>query len=195
MRNILARFILAGVVASAGSLGLEVKAVPITGLIDFQGVVSSDNGDLTLATLLNNFTGVTVGVGTGTFSAQVGQGVTHQSFVFNPSTVTPATPIVGFWTFTHGANTYSFDLETLTIAPGGDATHLGLSGTGTAHATGHTDAAATWSLAATSQGLGTFTFAESTTVSTVPDAGATMVLFAGALCTVGMLRRRMGLAV
>jgi len=197
MKNTLVRFMLVGAVASVSSLTTEVKAIPITGQVDFQGVVSSDNGDLTLATLLNAFTGVTVGVGSGNFASSVSSAVTHQSFVFSPNSVSVATPILDFWSYTHNGRTYSFDLQSLSISPGGDATHLGLEGSGIVHETGFDDTAATWSLAATSQGLPTFTFAESTTVSlvSVPDAATTLGLLVGGLATLGLLKRRMGVAV
>jgi len=197
MKNKLVRFLLLGAIATASSLTSEVKANTITGQVNFTGVVSSDSGDLSLSTLLNNFTGVSVGVGSGTYASTVGSGVTHLDLTFNPNNVTPGTPILDFWTYVHNGRTYSFDLETLAITAGGDSTHLGLEGTGTVHVTGFTDTTATWSLAATSQGLPTFTFAESTTVSlvSVPDASTTLGLLVGGLCTLGLVARRLNPAV
>lgn len=194
MKNKLIRYLLVGAIASTCSLALQVQGNQITGQVNFTGVVSSDSGDLSLSTLLNSFNTVVVGVGSGSFAPTVGSGVGHGDLVFNPNSVSVATPINGLWSYTHAGKTYSFDLQTLAITPGGDSTHLGLEGTGIAHVTGFSDTAATWSLAATSQGLATFTFAESTTVSLVPDGTATSGLMAGGLCVLGLLRRRMVLA-
>jgi len=197
--KIIRRYVLAGLVLSSASLPHEVSATPITGLIDFEGVVTSDNADLSLATHFT-FNHVTVGVGVGTFSPLVGSTITQQGITFRPI---PVAPILNFWSVTQGGITYSFDMLTFGITSLHQGSHfLGLEGVGFAHATGFDDTLATWSLAATSQGGNVFTFSESTANAggigvhgVVPDNQSSAGLLAAGFCALGIISRRLTLAV
>jgi len=192
------RCFLLGLISCSVGLVDTARAIPITGEIDFEGVVTADNSDLTLATHFT-FNSVTVGVSVGNYAGLNGSSVAQSGITFRP---VPVAPVANFWSITQGGVTYSFDLSTFGITALTGTHFLGLSGVGTAHETGFDDTAATWSLAATTQGGNVFTFSESTaagggigTHGAVPDSQSTAGLFGAGLCALGLFRRKLGFAI
>lgn len=101
-----------------------------------------------------------------------------------------APPIAPLWSFSFGGVDYSFDLHALTNGHT-DAGSMSFNGTGTAHATGFADTAASWAL----QGSGTnfaFRISTSTTaaIGAVADGGTTIGLFGISLVGLLILRRQ-----
>jgi VPDSG-CTERM motif len=137
------------------------------------------------------FTGVTVGGSpTGTFVGTVGSSVTWHGFSW-PSNVL----VAPLWTFTSGANTYSFDLANVSVFSQSNS-FLNLMGSGTLHVTGFDDTPGSWSFTISNPGGGAhanfdFTFANSQTGAGVPDGGVTVALLGLALVGVEVLRRKL----
>lgn len=185
MKSKLIKFLIAAAVMA--SLSMTAQAIPITGQISLSGSASSDNSDLTVATTLSNFTGVVVGgVPSGTYAGLAGTAVSMPNpVIFRPITV----PINKLWTFTVGATTYDFILNTMSIGAGNDANDLTLKGTGTLEVTGFDSTAGNWTLTAQTYGATAFTFSSSNVA--VPDGGTTVLLLGAALSALGLIKRRL----
>jgi hypothetical protein len=166
---------------------------PITGAIDMSGTANNLNSTLLgSATSVAFFTGVTVGgTPTGTFAGTSGASVTWSGFSW-PSNVL----VAPLWTFTSGANTYSFDLANVSVFSQSNS-FLNLMGSGTFHVTGFDDTPGLWSFTISNPGGGAhanfdFTFANSQTATGgVPDGGMTVALLGLALVGVEVLRRKL----
>ncbi|MBA3726630.1 MAG: VPDSG-CTERM sorting domain-containing protein [Armatimonadetes bacterium] len=192
----LTKTILAALAASVmGVLASTAQAVMIDGTIGF----SNPNGGT--ASLVAGVTTVhftpplTVNFGTGDYSGTTGATVSFVDISFSGSGTgaTLTSTNVPEWTFTSGANTFSFDLLSLASAKftGGSPNTLSLSGFGKAHITGFDDTVASFSLQGTGNGF-TFTIlqASTTAVPTVPDGGSAVALLGIALVAIEGLRRK-----
>jgi hypothetical protein len=172
-------------------LSQQTQAVSITGSIEFFGssIASGASGTgLTTTISFSNpwhslaTTGSYNGVLTGTET-------TFNGFSFmNDGT---AASLIGtdspIWTFNFGGNTYSFDLLTLTEGHV-DGGSMSFSGTGIAHITGLEDTPASFGLEGDGTGFN-FQLSSSTTASTTPEGGTTVVMLAFGLVLVGIVRR------
>ena len=121
----------------------------------------------------------------------MGQAVTFTT----PITFVPSngnTPIDPLWTFTIGANTYSFNLASVAKAPDSTASFLDLTGSGTANITGFAPTPGTWTLTVSNSkeksASAKFGFQSTTSV---PEGGAALMLLGGALSGLGLLRRKL----
>jgi len=133
------------------------------------------------ATAFTSFSGVRVDDANGDYSGTVGASVTHNAFVFEPFT----TAITPLWTFTVGATTYSFDLDSVSI-DFRNSKSIVLSGQGEANITGFDTTPGDWTFTANAGG-GTFSFSST---NVVPDGGATAVMLGAALLGLGAIRRK-----
>ena len=179
--------VLGAAVIASGLLCQQVQAASITGSITISGVATLNSTSLATATAATAFPFSFVTLGSGSYAATPGSLVTYFPFSWSPAS-TPVTPL---WTFTSLGTTYSFDLSSLAIDTQ-NAAFLNLSGAGTAHVTGLTDTAGTWTFTATSTGTSVsamFGFVSSET--SVPDGGLTVALLGFALVGVEGLRRKL----
>jgi hypothetical protein len=175
------------------ALGMVVAAhaVPITGSIDMSGTATLNSTFLGSATAATAFSGATVGGSpTGTFAGTFGASVTWSGFSW-PSNVL----VAPLWTFVSGANTYSFDLASVSISSQTNS-FLNLMGSGTLHVTGFDDTPGLWSFTISNPGGGAhpnfvFTFANSQTAAGVPDGGMTVALLGIAFVGLEGLRRKL----
>jgi hypothetical protein len=156
-------------------------AAPVTGTISFTGGADL-NGSLSTATAYTGFFNsglitmpvVLGGSQTGSFaSVPTGTQVTFYPFTFLPFTA-PRT----LWSFTAGADTYSFtatSLVNVTPLP----SYLNLQGSGVVSITGFADTAATWSYTDTGSGAGPgFNFGASITATPEPSTASLMTVLA-----------------
>ena len=189
------RLIAAALVTLAvGVFSTPARANTITGGIGFSGVVDPIGGpvpnggfdtstelDFLSASILN---GTQEGAYAGVSGATV---VTFNNLVYDPFPVGGVTPL---WTFVSAGNTYSFDLTSLTVTER-TATDLVLRGVGTLTISGglYTPTTGAFSLSADTSNNVTFVF--SSTVSAVPDSGATLALLGLGLLGLGYVRQRL----
>lgn len=173
-------------VAAIGFSSQQAQATPITGLLNIAGTATFNTSHLGNATEVTSFTNVTVqGGSTGSFaSIPVGTSVMMPSYIFIPSTGTPALWSVGGFTF---------DLQTSTVEVRNN-TSLTISGTGTIFGPGGFDPTpGVWAF--TSQapggiGGGTFSFSAGTTGAAVPDSGMTVALLGAGLVGIAGFRAK-----
>jgi hypothetical protein len=159
----------------------------ITGGISLGGTYTTDTGDINTANAFTSFSGVFVASVSGDYSGvPMFTAVTQNPFSFDPF----VGPIAPLWTFTVGTDTYSFDLETLTIdGQGGNV--LSLSGAGTLNITGFDATPGVWVFTANQAG-GTFSFSSSN--GAVPEGGSALILLGLALVGMEALRRKFAAA-
>jgi len=164
------------------------KATPISGTVNFDGVATTNTGNLNTATAFTSITGVTVvPAESGNYVGTTGAATTFTPFAFSAVAVTP------LWSFTVGGVSYWLDATgaiTVNHFTVGSTTFLNLSGSGWANETGFDSTPGVWSITDTSAGKETtFTFGADTTV---PDSGATALLIGLGLAGVGvaMIARR-----
>jgi hypothetical protein len=171
---------------SGGFFCQEAQAVSITGYINFAGAVRYNTNSLLTATKVTQWKNSTVlgAATTGDFAAFTfnAEHVTMAStWIFNPSTVTPALWRVGGFTF---------NLASSTIVSR-TAFFLNITGTGTVSGNGFTPTPGQWSFTTTdSNGHTRSTFGFQSQTNAVPDGGATAALLGLALAGVEVLRRK-----
>jgi hypothetical protein len=160
--------VLLAVVLAAGNYA---KAGLITGSINFDGVATTNTGNLGSATAFTTISNTfTFPVETGDYSSvSIFTPVTFTPFSFSAAGVTP------LWTFTVGSTVYSFDATTIVIA-GQGPNFLNVKGQGWAFITGFTPTKGVWSITDTSVGGDVFTFGADTAAA--PDSGTTAMLIA-----------------
>src|ERR1700683_4789755 len=116
------------------------KALPsISGDINFDGIATTNTGNLATATSFTSISGVSVvPVEDGTYTGTTGAPATFTPFSFSAASVTP------LWTFTWGGITYTFNATSVTVVTQIKG-FLNLQGSGWATATGYANTAGTWS--------------------------------------------------
>lgn len=174
----------------------NAQAVPITGRVDFGGIVQTDSGDLGNAHAFTSFSGVTVSnlppvTPTGSYLGTGGAAVTMNGFGFNPF-VAPMPPAGRLWTFTALGQVYTFDLLGISSILQ-NATGLVVSGFGTAMISGgatmYDVTPGTFSISLQPNGGGSM-FSFSAT-STAPEGGSALALLGLGLVAVEALRRKL----
>jgi len=179
-------------------LGNRAQAIPtpVSGFIAFSGVSAIDGTDFLSASRFTLFNDVVVGSAlalSGDYVGTQGAAVTFTPFIFDPPNA--STPITPLWSFVSGGNTYSFDLNVMSVDIM-TGTQLFLSGIGTSYITGvNVEKLATtgrWSLSSQSLGQSTFTFSSSTLVPrSVPDGGATVMLMGMSMLGLAWMTRKL----
>ncbi len=193
MRN-LSKTMLAVLATALLGCGLFCQqAQAFSGDVMFAGRVktSGSSGARTTHLLFTNpWTVASLPAPDGAYTGMAGSSTIMTSFSFT-GTGTGAVLVGGTvfneWSFSHGGNTYSFDLVSLTSAT---VTHgtIDMSGTGIARINGGNASAATWALQGTGRNF-TFSFASSST-SAVPDGGSAVALLGIALAGIEIVRRK-----
>jgi hypothetical protein len=199
---------LLAIVAAVASVGLlsSANATLINGTIGFTSSANhpgaGGGGSVTQLgtnTTVNFNNPLSVDFGIGDFGGTTGVSpVTFTDFTFsgsgNSATLVGGS-VIPLWTFTSGANTYSFDLHQLISATftGGANNALDMSGEGIAHITGFQDTLAMFSLHADGH---VFTFdvlhaGSSASGEAVPDAGSAVSLLGLGLLGLEVLRRKL----
>jgi hypothetical protein len=182
---------------SCGLFCQKAQATLITGQIGLVGAATLDSSDFTMATKVTSFSNVSVSTDSGSFASIPTNGTATINmpgpWVFIPSQAT-----MPLWQVSFGANSFTFDLATITsVTPFtmGGLNFLAVTGTGEVSGAGFAPTTATWSFSVSS-GPGstgnTFPF-ESFTISTdhaAPDGGATAALLGLALAGIEVIRRK-----
>jgi VPDSG-CTERM motif len=193
MKN-LSKTMLAVLVIGLLSCGLFCQqAQAFSGDVLFAGRVKSSGSSgagTTHLTFTNNWTVAFLPIPDGAYTGTAGSAASMTNFSFKGTgtgAVLVGGTIANEWSFSHGGNTYSFDLVSLTSAT---ITHgtIDMSGTGIAHINGGDASAATWALQGTGRNF-TFSFASSST-SAVPDGGSAVALLGIALAGIEIVRRK-----
>src|SRR5450755_2049118 len=184
MKN-LSKTMLAVLVIGLLSCGLFCQqAQAFSGDVLFTGRVKSSGSSgagTTHLTFTNTWTVAFLPVQDGAYTGAAGSAATMTNFSFKGTgtgAVLVGGTIANEWSFSHGGNTYSFDLVSLTSATITRGT-IAMSGEGIAHINGRDAAPATWALQGTGRNF-TFSFASSST-SAVPDGGSAVALLGIAL--------------
>jgi len=173
---------------SCGLFCQQAQATPITGDIQFTGIVTFDNTDLSMAKQVSTWDLCLVLSDSGSFSSipalpTVTNVTMTAPWIFNPSTATiPLWQVGGF----------TFDLASSTIVTQ-TTTFLNVTGVGTLSAAGFDTTPGTWSFTiSNTDGLAHSTFGfQADTAPKVPDGGATAALLGVALAGVEVLRRKL----
>ena len=170
------------------------KAAAISGSINFDGVATTNTGNLSAATAFTSIYGTAVVAGeTGDYAGiPTVTPVTFTPFSFTAAGVTP------LWTLTYLGITYSFNATSI-VVNAQNANFLNLSGTGIANITGKTSTSGLWSITDTSVGGGPiFTFGGDSIANGVPDSGTTALLIVLGFAGIGMglyaQRRKLAIA-
>jgi hypothetical protein len=165
----------------------QAKAAPITGTIDFGGVVSFDTLSLATATRVMTWNSSFVLQDTGNFAtfAPAGTSVTMAApWIFTPSTATPSLWSVGG---------FKFDLTSSTVVSH-TTNFLNITGVGTISGNGFTPTPGVWSFTASSaSGTGQSTFGFQANTSAVPEPSTFALMLGGLGSLLGaqrLLRRR-----
>jgi hypothetical protein len=171
--------------------GAAANATPISGFINFDGIATTNTGNLSTATAFTSISDTSVyPVETGNYAVvPLFYPDTFKPFSFSAAGVTP------LWTFTVGAVTYSFDATSIEVVYQ-SGNFLDLSGTGVAYITGFTPTVGAWSITDTSTNSGARVFTFGADSAPLPDAGGTALLIGLGLAgaAAGMIVRRSRLA-
>jgi hypothetical protein len=171
------------------ALTFAAKAAPITGDIDFGGVVTFDIMSLATATRVTQWSSSFVLKDSGDFATFVNPGTNATMaapWIFNPSTPTPSLWAVGG---------FNFDLANSVIVSQ-SSTFLDITGTGTITGHGFDPTPGTWSFTASRSDAGTSaTFGFQAEATAVPESGSVILFILGGVCLVGTksLRKRTAL--
>jgi|CZKI01.1.fsa_nt_gi hypothetical protein len=173
--------------------GNVAKANPIiTGGLNFDGLATTNSGDLLNATAFSSIYDVYVFPGsTGSYASLplFAGPVTFTPFSFSAAAVTP------LWTFTVGSVTYSFDATSIMVVAQSKGGLL-LEGNGWASITGYQTTLGSWSIddTTTTHKSAIFNFGADT--AALPDSGGTALLIGLGLAGVaaGMVAQRRRLA-
>jgi hypothetical protein len=164
-------------------------ALPITGSLDFSGGAKLDGTTLDNATKVLSWSSVNV----------TNLGVTVGSTL--DTTINPgdAVSMPNAWTFNAGVNNlwtvggFTFDLGTSTVIFQ-DVDFLSIKGAGVLSGNGYDPTPGTWFFTSQGRGIGegNFSFSATTRAETasVPDAGASGLLFGSALAGLAWAKRR-----
>ena len=164
----------------------SAQAVPITGSIDFGGVVTFDTTSLLTASRVNLWNSSFVLQDSGDFATFVSPGASATMaapWIFKPSTATPSLWSVGG---------FKFDLASSVVVTQ-TTTFLNITGTGTLSGNGFTPTPGTWSFtSSSSNGSNQTTFGFQAQSTPVPEADTIMLIGLGALGLVGrgLFRRK-----
>ncbi len=150
-----------------------MTANPVTGNIDFGGVVTFDTMSLATATRVSIWNSSFVLQDSGSFSSVApGTNATMVPWIFNPSTATPALWKVGGFTF---------DLSSASVATQ-NANFLNVTGLGTVSGNGFDATPGVWTFSSSnSNGSNSTTFGFQATTDPVPESSTTVLLIIGAL--------------
>jgi len=134
--------------------------------------------------------------GTGTYAAIPQTAATFTSsfsFSGDGNGVVLSAPIIDFWTFSSGGNTYSFELSALTNGHV-QADQMAFTGTGTLFATGYDPTPATFSLNGTGENFAfQLSFVTNTaTGNSVPETGSTLLLLSCSMVGLLVCSRQFG---
>lgn len=183
-----------------GVLCQQTQADPIEGAIQFFGSATasgSSGGSPVTIHFINPWNTL---AGTADYAGvPFGTDTTFSDFTFTGDGVaaTLSGPVVPLWIFTDGGLTYSFDLLQLTNGHS-ESGSMSFSGIGVAHITGDStgfdDTIASFGLQGSGNGFN-FVLSSSTTASTIPEGGTTVVLALGLLLVAVETRRRKRRAV
>jgi hypothetical protein len=162
-----------------------VAANPVTGYIDFGGVVTFDTMSLATATRVSIWNSSFVLQDAGSFSTIApGTNVTMAApWIFNPSTATPALWQVG---------NFTFDLTSASVVTQ-NANFLNITGLGTVSGNGYDPTPGVWTFSSSnSNGSNSTTFGFQATTDAVPESSTTVLLTIGAfgLAALRYFRRR-----
>jgi hypothetical protein len=169
---------------ASGFFAEKTQAAPITGNIDFGGVVTFDTMSLATATRVNIWNSSFVLQDSGSFSTVApGTNVAMAApWIFNPSTATPALWTVGGFTF---------DLTSASVTVQ-NANFLNVTGAGTVSGNGFDPTPGVWTFSSSnSSGSNSSTFGFQSTTDPVPESSTTTLLTIGTFALVGLhyLRR------
>jgi hypothetical protein len=168
------------ILVGAGSFAPSTKASgPVTGNIDFGGVVTFDTMSLATAKKVTIWNSSFVLQDSGSFSTVApGTNVTMApQWIFNPSTATPALWKVGGFTF---------DLTSASIATQ-NANFLNVTGLGTVSGNGFDPTPGVWTFSSSnSNGTNNTTFGFQATTDPVPESSTTALMVIGAFGLAGL---------
>ena len=178
MRN-LAQLLAAVAIVVTTFFTSELVAAPVTGSIDFGGVVTFDTMSLATATRVSVWNSSFVLQDSGSFSSIApGTNVTMAApWIFNPSTATPSLWSVGG---------FKFDLTSASVATQ-NANFLNVTGLGTVSGNGFDPTPGIWSFSSSnSNGSNSTTFGFQATTDPVPESSTVVLLATGALIFAGL---------
>ena len=179
------------ILLAAGGVVSSLQAMPVTGSIDFGGVVTFDTMSLATATRVNVWNSSFVLQDSGSFSSiSAGTNVTMApSWIFNSGT--PSVPMPGpatahLWQ----VGGFNFDLSASVVATQ-TANFLNVTGTGTITGNGFDATPGTWSFTSSdSSGQQQTTFGFQTETTAVPEPSTLALLAIGAGGLVSSRKRR-----
>lgn len=129
---------------------------------------------------------------TGAYAGTAGSAVSYTDFTYNKTTLALVPPATfTLWSFTVGANTYTFDLDSPLDAAFNSSGSFSINGHGTAFINSGQASTGFWSIAGTTT-TATFHFTSSSVTSVIPDGGSAVALLGISLAAIEGIRRRIG---